>query len=352
MNELIASLTAVGHPPIQLYGKGGSLLVLPYGGRALGLYNRDGHNFFWVNPDLNHAASAESFFTKEGWKNSGGDRTWVAPEVELFISDIDNPGETYQVPATLDPGNYTVQHGKGKVTLVNQARVFLNRQVKTCEIEVAKTIRMTENPLRYEKGMAAIQQKLDFVGYNQLTSLRFTSSEEPGIRLGIWNLVQVPAGGEIVVPTVGESVPKTYFGEVTPSHLHVTPESIRFRVDAKDSRKIGVRAASTIGRIGYLRPIGDGKKTLVVRNFFVAPSAEYVDVPWDDLDDLGYAIQCYNDNGDLGQFGEMEYHTPAIGDGAGLRSYRDLSQVWAFLGDSHSIDETFKCLLGIPPCQQ
>ena len=75
MNELIASLTAAGHAPIQLYGKGGSLLVLPYGGRALGLYSHGGHNFFWVNPDLNHAATAETFFTKEGWKNSGGDRT-------------------------------------------------------------------------------------------------------------------------------------------------------------------------------------------------------------------------------------------------------------------------------------
>ena len=349
MNELIASLTAAGHAPIQLYGKGGSLLLLPYGARALGLYSHGEHNFFWVNPDLNHAATAETFFTKEGWKNSGGDRTWVAPEVELFISDIDNPGETYQVPSSLDPGNYTVQHGKGQVKLTNQARVFLNRREKTCEIELAKTIRMAENPLRYEKDRAPSHGKLDFVGYEQLTSLRFTSSEEPGIRLGIWNLVQVPAGGEIIVPTVRQSVPKTYFGDVGARHLCVTPECIRFRVDAKHSHKIGVRAASTIGRIGYLRPIGDGKKTLVVRNFFVAPSAEYVDVPWDDLDDFGYAIQCYNDNGDLGEFGEMEYHTPAIGDSTGLNSYQDRSQVWAFLGDAQSVDETFRQLLGTEP---
>ena len=349
MNKLIASLTAAGHPPIQLYGKGGSLLVLPYGGRTLGLYNRDGHNFFWVNPNLDRVATAEAFFSEEGWKNSGGDRTWVAPEVELFISDIENPGETYQVPSSLDPGSYTVQHGVGHVKLTNQASLVLNRQEKTCEVEVAKTIRMTENPLRYEKGMTSLLQSVDFVGYEQLTSLRFTSSEAPGIRLGIWNLVQVPAGGEIVVPTVRESVPKTYFGDVGPSHLRVNAESIRFRVDAKDSRKIGVRAASAVGRMGYLRSIGDGKKTLVVRNFFIAPSAEYVDVPWDDLDDFGYVIQCYNDNGDLGQFGEMEYHTPAIGEGTGLGSYQDRGQVWAFLGDAQSIDETFWRLLGIDP---
>ncbi|MDE0043493.1 MAG: hypothetical protein OXT74_15745 [Candidatus Poribacteria bacterium] len=259
MDELIASLTSAGNPPIQLFGTGGSLLVLPYGGRTLGLYDWDGHNFFWVNPDLHHATTAETFFTTDGWKNSGGDRTWVSPEVELFISDIENPGETYQVPSSLDPGNYRVQHGKEQVTLTNQARVFLNREEKTCEVELAKTIRMAENPLRYERGMAPSHQKLDFVGYDQLTSLRFVSAEEPGISLGIWNLVQVPAGGEMVIPTVRESAPKTYFGGSGASDLCVTPESIRFRVDAKHSHKIGVRAASTIGRIGYLRPIGDWK---------------------------------------------------------------------------------------------
>ncbi|MDE0300345.1 MAG: hypothetical protein OXN17_17040 [Candidatus Poribacteria bacterium] len=349
MDELIASLTAASHPPIQLFGKGGSLLILPHGGRTLGLYNRDGHNFFWVNPDLNHVTTAESFFTKEGWKNSGGDRTWVSPEVELFISDIENPGETYQVPSSLDPGNYTVQHGKGQVTLTNRARVILNRQEKTSEIELSKTIRMAQNPLRYERSMASPNRQLQFVGYEQLTSLRLVSAEEPGIRLGIWNLVQVPAGGEIVIPTVRESAPKTYFGGDGASDLYVSPESIRFPVDAKHSHKIGVRAATTSGRIGYLRNIGDGQKTLVVRNFLVAPSAEYVDVPWDDLDDFGYAIQCYNDNGDLGEFGEMEYHTPAIGDGTGMCSYQDRSQVWAFLGDAQPVNEVFTQLLGVAP---
>ena len=189
MDELIASLTAAGHPPIQLHGKGGSLLILPYGGRTLGLYNQDGHNFFWVNPDLNHAATAETFFTTDGWKNSGGDRTWVAPEVELFISDIDNPAETYQVPSSLDPGNYTVRHGDGQVTLTNQARVVLNRQEETCEIELAKTIRMTENPLRYEQGMAPSIVNLALSGTSNLRhcGLFLRKRREFVSESGIWS---------------------------------------------------------------------------------------------------------------------------------------------------------------------
>ncbi len=246
-SNLIAALTMAGHPPNELEAPGGSLLILPYGGRVLGLFSHSGENFFWVNPNLTNSATASAFFTAEGWKNSGGDRTWVAPEVEFFVKEIDEPWNTYEVPASLDPGHYTVQQDEGQVKLTNRARVVLHRQKKTCK---------------------------------------------------------------------------------------------------REQHKIGVRAASTVGRMGYLRPIEGGGKTLVVRNFFVAPSGEYVDVPWGDANDLGYAIQCYNDDGVLGQFGEMEYHTLAIGEGTGLTSYQDQSQVWAFGGEEQSVNEVFKYLFG------
>ena len=42
-------------------------------------------------------------------------------------------------------------------------------------------------------------------------------------------------------------------------------------------------------------------------------------------------------------------HLWAIGDATGLNSYQDRSQVWAFLGDTQSIHETFRMLLGVDP---
>jgi hypothetical protein len=61
---------------------------------------------------------------------------------------------------------------------------------------------------------------------------------------------------------------------------------------------------------------------------------------------LGYAFQSYNDNGSLGAFGELEYHTPAIGGSTGLDSYTDVSQLWAYTGPSAHIDRIAAQLLG------
>ena len=176
--------------------------------------------------------------------------------------------------------------------------------------------------------------------------MRLISPPEPGVRLGIWNLIQLPAGGHIIIPTVRKSYPRDYFDKTGPSHLRVTSRFIYFSLDAKEQHKIGVRASSTIGRMGYMRPLEGERKTLVVRNFLVNPSGEYVDIPWDNRNNSGYAIQCYNDDGNLGSFGEIEYHTPAIGAGTGMTAYQDRSQVWAFAGKEQDINRVCQYLLG------
>jgi hypothetical protein len=84
---------------------------------------------------------------------------------------------------------------------------------------------------------------------------------------------------------------------------------------------------------------------LVVRNFFVNPSGEYVDVPWGNTEDLGYAVQACNINNELGSFSELEYHVPAIGHGTGSSRAEDISQVWAFRGPLHQIRQLMRSLL-------
>ena len=84
------------------------------------------------------------------------------------------------------------------------------------------------------------------------------------------------------------------------------------------------------GRVGYRYPARDGRWALVIRNFVVNPSGTYVDVPWDDPADLGYAFQACNVNSSLGSFSELEYHVPAIGPATGVLGSEDTSQVWAF----------------------
>jgi hypothetical protein len=99
-------------------------------------------------------------------------------------------------------------------------------------------------------------------------------------------------------------------------------------------------------RVGYRYPLRGERWALVVRNVLVNPSGMYVDVPWDNPDDLGYAIQACNVNSRLGSFAELEYHVPAIGCGTGRLSCEDVSQVWAFRGSGRQIDFVVKSLLG------
>mgnify|MGYP001583290761 FL=1 len=348
MKKINKNLALAGYPLIELEGlEGGLIFVLPFGGRVLGLFTKDKTgNFFWVNSLLNDESGTKRFFETKGWKNTGGDRTWAGPELELFIKDVAKPWDTYEVPATIDPGNYSVKQYSKTVHMLNSARVFLYRSHRECEIEIDKKIRMIPNPLRYKHIDGRLTRELEYIGYEQVTTLRLVSNTEPGVRLDIWNLIQVPAGGELIIPTIVKTKPRIYFGSPGDTHVKAYPDHIRLTIDAKKKYKTGIHAASLIGRAGYLRQEARDTWTLLVRNFFINPSGEYVDVPWDDETDFGYAMQCYNDDGGFGRFGELEYHTPAIGEETDRREYTDNSQVWAFRGDKQHILEVCRCLLG------
>ena len=71
---LMQALRRAGHEPVQLTDVNrSSLLVLPYGARALGLFPTHGSNLFWVHPCLREEKSATEFFNTSGWRNTGGD---------------------------------------------------------------------------------------------------------------------------------------------------------------------------------------------------------------------------------------------------------------------------------------
>ena len=99
------------------------------------------------------------------------------------------------------------------------------------------------------------------------------------------------------------------------------------------------------GRIGYRYQTRDGSWSLVIRNVFVNPSGQYVDVPWDRPDAFGYAVQACNIDSPLGQFSELEYHVPAVSPDAGRNFCADASQVWAFRGRREQIDTVVRALL-------
>ena len=321
--------------------------MLPFGGKVLGLFpTNEGGSCFWINPGLLEAQSARELLQETSWVITGGDRTWLAPEAEFFVGDLSDPRGTYEVPLSVDPGAYSVEQSAGKIAASNQARVSNHHRRTYCDVEIEKVIRMTPNPLRREASMQDWLAEVAYVGYEQTTALRLLATPDPDLRVGIWNIIVLPAAGDLIIPTLGRAEVRDYFEPTGPKNLSVTDHRVQFRIDGQERHKIGLRAASLIGRAGYLRILGNAQWNLVVRNFHVNPSGEYIDAPWDDPDDLGYAFQAYNDEGTLGSFGELEYHTPAIGGEAGSDFFADRSQVWAFEGEQARVLAIAEQLLG------
>lgn len=337
-------LDAGQHPHILPLPDGTRLLTLAEGGRVLGLFGPSSPgNFYWTNPELDDAASARALFGREGWHNTGGDRTWLAPEVDIFFPDFPDTNRHWE-PPQLDAEKYTMREMNGGVELSHRMTLHFARSNADVSLNLGKWVGAAPHPLRNEQVRGA--SNVEYAGYTQHTWLRLgADSQDLPILAGIWNLLQVPHGGEMIIATYAPSEPLVMFGGIPSTHLIADDRCVRFKASIPGEHKIAVRAAAVTGRIAYAYPSGDGW-ALIVRNFFPNLSGEYIDVPFEDPDDVGYAVQAVNVQSDLGEFCELEYHAPAIGKETGQVECMDVSQVWAFRGTQEDIDAVAKTLLG------
>jgi len=228
--------------------------------------------------------------------------------------------------------------------LVNRLTVSLSRARKNATLRITKSVGPAPNPLRWERGLDL--PDLEYAGYTQYTSLELLSqSKSIKATIGLWNLVQMPQGGELLIPTYSRTEPGLVIGSIPPEDLVVDEHLIRYRMRQQGEHKISVRAIAVCGRVGYLYP---GRETwsLIIRNFAVNPSGEYVDVPWNDTNYCGFSTQACNVNSGLGRFSELEYHIPAIGGGTGRTRCQDEAQVWAFRGPQAQISRLCRLLGG------
>ena len=354
LQKLITTLEAAGKVT-ELYqtADGTRVLILPYGGRILGVFAPGSEeNFLWTNSALDTVESARAYYASDDWQNSGGDRTWLAPEVDFFFPkfpNIDIAG--YWQPRGLDPGNYELVKAKTSTTtgagikLRNQFNLQGFRSKKEVWLEITKSVAPAPDPLRHDTALQT--GAVEYAGHTLSTSLQVLGPDPNDAPLvGLWSLTQMPHQGELFIPTYFKSEPRIYFGFVdTPTdELAVSDRLVRFKMRAAGEHKIGVRALATTGRIGYIYPTGD-RHALIVRNFSVNPSGEYADVPWTEPEDKGYSTQACSVNSRWGMFSELEYHVPAIGGGTGLSQIEDRSQLWAFRGQRRDIVKIARALL-------
>lgn len=346
---LVRTLQHAGHPPIQLEGAHrSSIVVLPYGARVLGVFAGTESNLLWANPALGSKITATEFFAKEGWRNTGGNRTWISPERDIHVRNLDDPWSSYEVPESIDPGRFQVSCTGHQVHLAADGSLRNHRTGAVCAVRLEKTIHLALSPLRYDPAAWSRFENVHYAGYAQKTVLTVTDGRDFRTPLSVWDAVNLPATGVVIVPTTHRAQVTDFFEPTEASHLRQSQNFVTFVFDGRQRHKIALRVTDLLaGRAGYLRPLSADEWTLVVRNFFVNPSGEYVDTPWLDSEDRGYALECYNDGGLNGAYGELEYHTEAISGSSGATSCIDHAQLWGFRGKKNDIIEIAVLLLGI-----
>jgi hypothetical protein len=299
-------------------------------------------NLFWTHPALESAATAAEFYAGDQWQNSGGDRTWLAPEADFFLPNFPQL-DVYFQPRQLDPGNWRVTVEADAVRLVNRLTHRLSRSGAEVDLEITKSISSALNPLRHESVWRELSD-VQYAGYTLRSTLRLTGEPSVG-PVGLWHLIQMPHGGDLLVATYFASQPRVLFGDVSPQDVAVSDHLIRYTMRAQGEHKLGIRAVAATGRIGYRYATADGHWALIVRNAFINPSGAYVDVPWSDVQDVGYALQACNVCSGLGSFSELEHHVPGIGADTGRVFCEDIAQTWAYRGSRAAIDRIVSCLV-------
>jgi hypothetical protein len=87
------------------------LVISERGGRIFGPFvDEQTLGLFWVNPVLGDEAAFSRFLAAGEW-NLGGERIWIAPEIQYLVADRRDFWGTISVPVQMDPGSWTLQGG-------------------------------------------------------------------------------------------------------------------------------------------------------------------------------------------------------------------------------------------------
>jgi hypothetical protein len=324
------------------------LIVTQRGGRIFGPFAGDaGESLTWINPAL---ASNESFaaFVNAGQWNLGGERVWIAPEVQYNIRDRADFWGSHHVPASMDPGEYRLKATPTQMTLTTTMRLpAYNLAQGTAVLKVEKRIQAVENPLRALRQADVLMQGVRWAGYAQVVTLEAAEAITPVSES--WNLTQLNAGGTLFIPCTPGVEVSPYFGDPAADALQAADGAFRIHITGQRQYKTGYKAAGMTGSMGYLNPLSADQSMLLVRHFFNNPSATYAEEVPDQPGANGHSVHVYNDGGQFGGNGEMEASGQALGGGTGRTQSTDAFVMNVFLGPTERLHRIAEVLLGVRP---
>ncbi len=323
------------------------LVISERGGRILGPFLEDtGEGIFWINGAFGDSDNFKQFISKNEW-NLGGERFWLAPEVQFYIKDRYHFWDTYKLPESIDPGKHILDDSNtSSVSLSQNITVEAYNLVSgKKEVKVERLIRSTENPLKSLNGSDSIMKGVSYAGYEH--TVRLSEVVHNDVMCENWILIQLNPGGKIYIPCSPEVEEVNYFEPVEPGYRDILKNHVRLKITGDKRYKVGYKSAHVFGRLGYLNSLSDGRNYLLIRNFYNNPSAPYTEEPPDSPGHSGQSVHIYNDGGNFGGFGELECNGQPVGGKTNRTDTVDYFTLWIYIGDIRALKEIALHLLGI-----
>jgi hypothetical protein len=325
---------------------GVSIIISQLGGRIYGPFLRPGaSSIYWV-PDAFADPADCGQLLRSSW-NLGGERLWVAPEIQYLCKYRNDYSGSSFMPPEMDPGGWILrQFGPRRWQLRQEMTLeAFNLALGRKHLHIETLINPVADPLRHLGSYDALTEGVVYAGYQQTVTISEGTHDD--ILSAAWNLIQVRPGGEVFVPISPGAEMTDYIQPIDSSLFEVHPDSVRVKITGRRQFKVGYKASHVTGRFAYLNQMEDGRAYLLVRCFFSNPSSEYPEEPPGMPGRRGDSIHLYNDDGGLGGFGELECQGQTIGGSTGISASTDPFVVWLYLGTEQQLRLIAGHLLGI-----
>ena len=324
------------------------IILMQHGGRVLGPFLAEqAESIYWLSAAWESADTFSAFLESGEW-NVGGERVWIAPEVQYVVQDRAQFMESMVLPTAMDPGDYALSHPAENQWRVRQQAVLqaFNLASGSKALDVDVTVRPMPDPLRAVAAYDTLLDGVRYAGYEQAITL--TEHQTDAIMSESWNLIQLNPGGQLFIPCAPEAQITDYErGDVPAEARTVRDGHVRISITGQSVFKVGFKAAHVMGRSAYLNMLTDGTPYLLVRAFTNNPSSVYIEEPESQIGNNGHSVHIYNDSGDIGGFGELECNGQTIGGNTGLSSATDHFQLWLYVGAVEKLHAIASHLLGV-----
>ncbi len=345
MQEILGVFEYCGMPcEVLEAGDGWQIIVTQHGGHVFGPFSEAyPEGVFWMPESIRDKDAYKKLIEERIW-NTGGDRVWIAPEIQFNIKDRSRFRETLDQPKTMDPGSFTMRREGDRVYLAQSLDLqSYNTVTGTAHLEFERMIHKAENPLRKLADAGALMEGLSYCGYEQVLDLQISSEQD--IYAESWDLLQVRPQGTLFIPMYRPTRGTDHY-EPAGEHEYCVENGVCLKITGDSRYKIAYKAASLTGRFGYLVDSDTDDSYLIILNYPNNPSALYSEEPPLIEGDTGYSIHIYNDDGNSGGFAEMECNMQTIGKPTGISRSIERVTKWVFAGPKDRLMAAAGVLLG------